>query len=119
MRGVNDRNFLNLWQIVYRATCPGLDRAQWRVGDVEWRKDRHSFNGDVYSFGHEVHFLACRSSRPWRLMVVSEYWWDAERESIRSTTWARVLDGEARAVMAWVFAQERSHRVATRAHHVD
>jgi hypothetical protein len=58
-------------------------------------------------------------SKVWQLMVVSEYWWDAERESIRSTTWARLLDGEARAVIAWVIAQERAYRPATRAHRVD
>ena len=57
MRGVNDRNFLNAWRLVQRATCPDAERTTWRVGDVEWGKERISFAGTSYRVSLEVHLL--------------------------------------------------------------
>jgi hypothetical protein len=113
MRGVNDRKFLNLWQMIHRATCPGLDHARWQVDEVEWCKERHSFTGSAYSFTHEVHLLRrdARGAASWRLAVVSEYWWDEHHDIVKSTTWARMLDGEAKSAIAWIAAQEKHHRV--------
>jgi hypothetical protein len=108
MRGVNDRNFFNAWQLLYRATCPGATRMLWQVGDVEWRKDRHSFFGSSYAVSNEVHTLR-RNARngAWLLMVVVENWWDGRNRSIKTTTWARVIDGEAKSVVAWMRGHER------------
>jgi hypothetical protein len=55
MRGVNDRNFFNSWQLLYKNSCPGATRTHWHVGDVEWQKDRHSYFGSAYSVTNEVH----------------------------------------------------------------
>ena len=109
MRGVNDRNFLNLWHMIYRATCPGLDATRWRVGEVEWRKDRHSFTGAAYSSAHEVHVLE-RGGGAWRLLVVNEYWWEEDHEIVKSAVWARMLRGPAKAALAWALAQEKRQR---------
>jgi hypothetical protein len=109
MRGVNDRNFFNAWQLLYRATCPSATHTLWQVDDVEWRKDRHSFFGSAYAVSSEVHTLR-RSARTgaWLLMVVIETWWDGQHQSIKATTWARVIDGEAKSVIAWMRGHERA-----------
>jgi hypothetical protein len=71
MRGVNDRNFFNTWQLLYRKTCPSTTHTLWQTDDVEWRKERHSFFGSSYALSNEVHTLR-RSGRNggWLLMVV-------------------------------------------------
>jgi len=108
MRGVNDRNFINLWQILHRVTCPTLEESRWRVGDVEWRKDRHSFSGCDYALALEVHSLqhAAKAGLGWKLLVTIEHWWDSDRAVLRSTTWARVVAGSSKAVIAWLKQQQ-------------
>jgi hypothetical protein len=109
MRGVNDPNFFNAWQILHRETCPSPTHSLWHAGDVEWRKDRHSFFGSLYAVSNEVHTL--RRSAPnggWVLMVVIENWWDGRRESIKTTTWARAIEGSAKDIIAWMRARERN-----------
>jgi hypothetical protein len=109
MRGVNNRNFFNSWQILYRATCPGASEARWRVDDVEWRKDRHSFFGSAYAISLEVHLLsrAARGGAGWVLMVVVENWWSDKHDALKTSTWARVVEGTQKAVVAWM--REREH----------
>lgn len=109
MRGVNDPNFFNAWQILYRETCPSATHSLWHAGDVEWRKDRHSFFGSSYAVSNEVHTL--RRSAPggaWVLVVVIENWWDGRREPIKTTTWARAIEGSAKDIVAWMRQHERN-----------
>jgi len=108
MRGVNDRSFFNAWHILERATCPSAAHTAWNVGDVAWQKERHSFSGGSYAISLDVHLLrrAARGANAWQLMVVIEYWWDSEREVIRNSTWARVLNGNPKAVLSWLRQQE-------------
>jgi hypothetical protein len=92
MRGVNDRNFFNAWQILCRATCPNATESARQVGDVEWRRERHSFFGSSYVFSFEVHLLR-RSGRGggWLLMVVIENRWNEKHYVLKTATWARVI----------------------------
>ena len=117
MRGVNDKNFFNLWQMLFRKTCPGFESTCWRVDDVEWRKDRLSFSGGDYSFAADVHCLTKRSTKvaEWQLLVVIEYWWDRDREILRSTTWARVLSGSQKAIVSWLHRQTRGFEILSTA----
>lgn len=109
MRGVNDRNFFNLWQILYRATCPTPTHAHWRVGDVDWRKDRHSFSGADYSVTLEVHHLrrSAASGTRWSLMVAAEHWWDETGHPLKTMNWARVITGDAVSIITWLKGQEK------------
>lgn len=109
MRGVNDRNFFNYWQILYRATCPSPSQTHWRVGDVDWRKERHSFSGVDYAVTLEVHHLrrVARDSESWTLMVAMEHWWDGNGESLKDTSWARVINGNPRTIVSWLHRQEK------------
>ena len=108
MRRVNDRNFLNLWQILYRASSPHPGQTRWRVGDVDWCKERHSFSGPDYAVTMEVHCLRSprSTSRPWSLMVVTEHWWDDRGEPLKSASWARVTSGNPREIAAWLRTQD-------------
>jgi hypothetical protein len=114
MRGVNDRNFINTWQLLYRKSCPSATHTLWQVGDVEWRKDRHSFFGSSYAVSNEVHTLR-RSGRnvKWLLMIVIENWWDGEHDPIKTTTWARVLDGDPKVVLTWMREHEKHGEAAS------
>jgi hypothetical protein len=109
MRGVNDRNFFNYWQILYRATCANPNQTHWRVGDVDWRKERHSFSGPDYAVILEVHCLryVARDSGSWTLMVAVEHWWDGNGESLKDTIWARVINGNPRTIVGWLQRHEK------------
>lgn len=107
MKGVNDRKFLNQWRLVLAATNPGLNEDRWHVGDVQWSRARHNYTGSSHAFSIEVHTLEREGAgRPdWRLMVVTETWWNSDKEPLRATTWARVDRGDARAVIDWIEGQ--------------
>ena len=104
MRGVNDQKFLNRWQALYRATCPSPTAARWQVADVQWRKQRLSLENSDFALSLEVHRLSRNPAGAvgWALLVAVEHWWDADRGSIKSTSWARVLGGNSKAVLAWM-----------------
>jgi hypothetical protein len=112
MRGVNNRNFLNLWQMVYRASVPSPVQTKWRVGEVEWRKERHSFSGVDYAVSTEVHHLRSRppAGRSWSLMVVTEHWWGDDGKPMKSASWARVLEGNPSVIAAWLKSNETGPR---------
>ncbi|MBS0222524.1 MAG: hypothetical protein JSR91_17480 [Proteobacteria bacterium] len=107
MRGVNDRNFFNLWQILYRATCPNPRQVHWQIGDVDWRKDRHSFSGTDYAVTLEVHHLRHAGRGAWTLMVAVEHWWDGAGAALKTTTWARVVQGNPKSIIGWLQQQEQ------------
>src|SRR5579863_7452079 len=109
MRGVNDRNVFNLWQILYRAACPSATETHWRVGDVDWRKERLSFSGTDYAVTLEVHHLrgTAQGGVPWTLMVALEHWWDKSGAALKTTSWARVISGDAKTIISWLRRQEQ------------
>jgi hypothetical protein len=111
---LSSNSFLNRWHILHRATIPNPECAQWQVGGVTWRRQRHAFAGDGYSFAVEVHTLAFprEGKRAWSLMVVTEHWWGRDKEVLRSTTWAKRLAGDARSIWNWVREHEAVRRAA-------
>ncbi|MGB8276223.1 MAG: hypothetical protein WCF16_13240 [Alphaproteobacteria bacterium] len=110
MRGLNNRTFFNLWNLVLAATNPGLSRDRWTVGTVTWKRQRHSFRGPDFSFVMDVYTLDRneRGKRVWQLLMVVENWWDADREPVRSAVWARALSGSQQAIVNWFRQQEKS-----------
>ena len=110
MKGVNDKSFLNLWQLVLDATNLALDVHAWRVGNVQWRRDRHSYRSSTHSFTLEVHTIEQheRERIVWRLFVVKEHWWGSDgKNAVKSNIWARVLVGRREAVLKWFREQGR------------
>jgi hypothetical protein len=118
MRGVNDKNFFNQWHMLHRSTCPGYEQTRWRVGEVDWKKDRHSFSGSDYSVTLEVHCLHCKPLKGagWKLLVMVEYWWNDKRESLRSMSWARVVEGNQKSILNWIVRQRPPNVNADNAH---
>jgi hypothetical protein len=55
-----------------------------------------------------VHRLSRRPAGAggWVLLVAVEHWWDGDRELLKSITWARVLEGNAKAVLVWMRERE-------------
>ncbi|MBS0520353.1 MAG: hypothetical protein JSR90_16790 [Proteobacteria bacterium] len=115
MRGVNDRGFLNLWQIVHRATCPAPTSTRWQCDGVDWHKDRHSFSGSDYALTLEVHRLQHRGGAgpAWNLMVTLEHWWGANGVALKTVSWARMTTGDAKAAIAWLKQRERKSGIAS------
>jgi hypothetical protein len=115
VKSLSDKAFINLWQIIYRATNSSPEIDRWRVDEVDWRRQRHRYSGESYSFSIETHWLTCSRNRKsgWVLLVVVEHWWDGEHEPLRTTVWTRTLAGSRRAIIDWFREQGRIRGVST------
>ncbi|HTO65552.1 MAG TPA: hypothetical protein VMM15_30350 [Bradyrhizobium sp.] len=103
MKSLNDRSFHSLWQMVYRAAAGSSDADRWRVGDVDWRRQRHHYSGPDYSFSIETHLLTVdqRGRSAWTLLVAIEHWWDSAHAPLRSSMRLHALAGNKRAIIEW------------------
>lgn len=92
------------WRAAYSASNPGQRLDRWRVGNVEWARDRHVHWGPDISFHIEIHRIVCKSGERivWSLLVVSERWFGEDRDkALRVTEFAKLLSGRADTVTAW------------------
>ena len=106
MSRIGDRRFLYAWQMLKAATQPGPQATVWRVGDVEWRRNRTSITTPDYVVSLDVHRLDCRrGAHSWAVMVVAESWWDERQTLIRSQLWATHLSGDREAITRWMDEQ--------------
>jgi hypothetical protein len=84
----------------------------WKVGDVVWLRNRHSFWAQHYSFQIESHTLELFDHRHslWSLWVVIERWWgERSKDAVRFTEWTRVTKGDSRQVVRWLREQARTY----------
>jgi hypothetical protein len=96
------------FDLLLAATNPGLKLAQWRLDDVEWTRERHSFSGATHGFAVEVTTLTRSGRQAWTLLVVKEFWWMGEQsKDIRSTQWAKLLAGRRKDALDWMSEQEK------------
>jgi len=110
LRRIGDRQFLQGWQVIRAATQPDIDTMAWNIGDVACRRYRHS----LIAPDHGVTLDVCQLSHPdprngWRIMVVNETWWDANRKVVRTHLWASHLGGSRDRAMAWFMAMATAH----------
>jgi hypothetical protein len=111
VRGLNSTGFFARWQAIYTASNPGHVADHWRVGGVEWIKERHYYWGNHYSFQVEAHRLEHRDGGKgaWSLLVVIERWWGPNKDKdLRQTQWCKLLSGSADRVLAWTKRQDVS-----------
>jgi hypothetical protein len=111
MNRIGDRRFLYCWQVLKAATQPDPEATTWRVGDVEWRRGRHSIRTPDYAVALDV----CRLDRrrgggergggEWSVMIIGESWWDEHRRLLRYQLWATHLSGDRNAITAWIEQQ--------------
>jgi hypothetical protein len=106
MNRIGDRKFLQGWQMVKAATQPGPQATAWRVGDVEWRRSRHSITTPDHAAALEIHRLdRHRAGGSWSVMIVVESWWDDRQRLVRSQVWASHLSGDRNAITGWIEEQ--------------
>ncbi len=106
MNRIGDRKFLQGWQMVKGATQPGPQATAWRVGDVEWRRSRHSITTPDHAAALDIHRLdRRRAGGSWSVMIVVESWWDERQRLLRSQVWASHLSGDRNAITRWVDEQ--------------
>jgi hypothetical protein len=120
MKSIHSKAFLDTWRMVYGATNPRQDTDRWRVKDVEWSRESHSYAGRDYSYRIDVHNLRRMQGGKiaWSLLVVQERWWDKHAQgALRVFEWRRTLSGRDRDVLAWFAAQRVDFE--TRKHDVD
>lgn len=101
------------FDLLLSTTNPGLKLSQWKSDDVEWSRERHSFTGPDHSFAVEVTTLTHGGRQAWSLMVVKEFWWmGAQAKDLRSTQWARLLQGRRKDALSWLDQQEKALEAA-------
>lgn len=102
MKNLTDASFATAFSLALDATNPGRKRAQWQIGDVEWRRDRLNYGGSTYAFQCEIHTVRCTGNTAWDLLYVMETWWDEGHKSVvRDNRWGRLLGGRKADVLAW------------------
>jgi hypothetical protein len=108
MKSIHSKSFLDTWRLVYGETNPQQRNDRWRVDDVEWTRETHSYIGHDYSFRMDIHNLRRMHGNKvlWSLLVVQERWWNKQMtEAIRIFEWRRALAGKDRDILAWFTAQ--------------
>jgi hypothetical protein len=106
MSRIGGRRFLYAWQMLKAASQPGPQATAWRVGDVEWRRSRHSITTPDYVTTLDIHRLDYHhGGTSWSVMVVAESWWDERQTLIRSQVWATHLAGDRNAISRWMDGQ--------------
>lgn len=106
MRGFNDAAFTFLFNRLVSASNLHLDKDQWRVADVNFHRQRHSYWGHDYAFSVEIFTLRCHSQGNWELMVVRENWWDAGGHApVKSSQWGKLISGSKVAALDWFHQQ--------------
>lgn len=107
MQSLNSTFFANRFLRVSMATCSDPQAKHWQVAGVNWSRDRHSYNGQVYSFQCDVHTLSFNGRQKWSLLYIIETWWDEKGKNVvRSMHWGRMLSGSKSDIIAWFRAQE-------------
>lgn len=111
MKRVGDHRFLQTWQVLRAASQPAADATEWRIGAVEWQRHRTSLLSGHYSVVLEVHRLEHTGGGDrWSFLVVSEVWWGADHQVLRSQLWASHISGAKLAVHQWL--QDQVERLA-------
>ncbi|MBN9085967.1 MAG: hypothetical protein J0J01_03575 [Reyranella sp.] len=106
MRTFTDAAFANVFALALDATNAGRRLNRWQVGGVEWCRERLSHGGPIYTFHCEVHMVTRAAVPAWRLLYVTETWWDEAGETaIRDARWGRLLQGQRSDVFAWFRAR--------------
>lgn len=75
---------------------------RWKIENVDWCRERLSHSGPPFTFRCEIHTLTRFAAPAWRLLYVTETWWDEDqRTAIRDVRWGRLLHGRKADIFAW------------------
>lgn len=103
MKSFQTSSFQNTFHRLIAGAKVAPTATHWKVCDVAWSRERHSYGGEAYRFQVEVHRLATSvPHHSWQLMVVVERWWSgAQEDLIRSTYWTKLVSGKRVDALAW------------------
>jgi len=104
MRTLSRARVINDIEGIVRKPATHLGKHKWEACGVECILDRHSYNGEMYSFDVEVLHLRLKAAShfKWQLYLVSEFWRDATGETVRMTKWLKQTAGKPADVMTWI-----------------
>lgn len=107
MKSLAHPSFFRVFDLLFSAANPGLKRSSWTHGGVAWERERHSFTGPTHGLSIEIVTLTRPGRRGWSIMIVKEYWWAGQdSRAIKSTRWAKPIEGSRNDIMTWFRAQE-------------
>ncbi|CAN5811682.1 hypothetical protein BH11PSE3_BH11PSE3_36070 [soil metagenome] len=106
MKRIGDPSFFRIVDQLLAFDATRATATQWKIDDVDWQRERHSFSGRGYGFSVEVTTGTSPSPAGWVLMVVKEYWRAPDGESIRTGQWAHIEKGSRSEVVAWLEKQK-------------
>lgn len=101
MKGFNDTKFGLAFNRIMSGDRSEPGRREWEIAGVQVRRDRHSYSGQGYSFATEAYTLTSLGRTKWELLIVKEYWWDAQHVAVRSSQWGKLLSGSKSAALDW------------------
>jgi hypothetical protein len=105
---LGDTKFFNLFALVAASTNSDRTRDRWRVGSVEWTRERTTHRSPDYSFHTEIHVLRQPGNRGWTLMLGHETWWDGDNaKPFRNGKWVHFVKGDRTAALKWFAEQEK------------
>lgn len=108
MKSLNDNQFFNLLARLQMKTNPSAATDQWKVDGVIWERERHSHWGRDYAFQVECQLLTSEQPHRWRLLVVTEKWWDSNRSAqARLSQWSKLSSGDRKKVLDWFKGQAK------------
>ncbi len=85
-----------------------IGRHEWSVNGVECRRERHSYSASAYSFDLNILNVRAKGGAEgrWELFIISEFWRSADRASIHSPKWLKLVAGKPSDVLRWI----KNHR---------
>jgi hypothetical protein len=88
-----------------------IGHHEWSVRGVDCRRERHSYSAPAYSFDLDILNVRAKGGADsrWELFIISEFWLSADRVSIHSPKWLKLIAGKPADVLRWI----KSHRDKT------
>ena len=88
-----------------------IGRHEWSVRGVDCRRERHSYSAPAYSFDLDILNVRAKGGADgrWELFIISEFWRSADRASIHSPKWLKLVAGKPTDVLRWI----KNHRDKT------
>ncbi len=109
MKTFSSASFFRAFDLLVSTSNPGLKQDRWKVDDVHFTRERHSFSGGSHCFAIEIFFLARPGRHSWELMVAKENWWKAgETRVVKAFCWSQRTGGDSKSILAWLRTQEKA-----------
>ncbi len=97
-----------------------IGRHEWSVRGVDCRRERHSYSAPAYSFDLDILNVRAKGGAEgrWELFIIGEFWRSADRASMHSPKWLKLVAGKPTDVLKWlaIFTSSRAAEATSKAH---